>query len=102
MGLSQKAHEKKIIALDALTIPAIKTKTLATLLRKLPLRGRSTLLLQPKRDPLIAKSARNIPKVQTIAANSVNIVDILRHEYLLVPQESFAVLQKTFQQNATP
>ncbi len=96
MVLSQKASEEKIVILDSLSMSAIKTKHLAALVRKLPNQGKRTLLVQPEKDLVIARSARNIPTLTTIMANSVNVVDILRNTYLLMPKASLDVLKKTY------
>lgn len=99
MSLSSKAQDKKIIVLSDLSLPEIKTKTVATLFRKLPNAKKSTLLVQSKPDAKVYRSARNIDRVTTILANSLNVVDVLRHDYLVMPQSSLEVLQKTYVPN---
>lgn len=96
MGLTAKVKDDKLVVLDRLSLPSIKTKQFAAILSKLPAKNRSTLVVQPQKDETIMKSARNLPKVSTIAARSLNIVDVLRHEYLLLPQESVKVLEATY------
>jgi len=96
MTLSAKAEADRILVLDALEFPEIKSKSLAAMLAKLPVKGKKTLLIQPKPEATITKSARNIPNVTTIAANSLNVLDVLRHDVLLLPQASLSVIEKTF------
>lgn len=96
MTLSAKAEADRILVLETLNLPEIKTKQLATVLAKLPMKGKKTLLVQPEPEATIIKSARNIPHVTTIAANSLNVLDVLRHDQLVLPQASLSVIEKTF------
>ncbi len=97
MGLSSKAAEEKVILLDELSLPSIKTKQLVAILKKLPIEARSSLLLvQPKVDPVIVKSARNLSRVSTIMANSLNLRDVLKHEYLVMPVSGLDAVTSTF------
>ncbi len=100
MSLSSKAQDSKVIVFEDLSLPEIKTKLIATLFRKLPNAKKSTLLIQNKPDATLYKSARNIDRVTTILANSLNVVDVLRHEYLVMPQSSLEVMKTTYVPNA--
>ncbi len=95
MGLTDKAQDKKIVVLDTLSLPSIKTKMLADILKKLPVK-KTVLLILPSVDQAVIKSARNIPSLTTIQASSLNIEAILKHEYMLLPQASLDTLKKTF------
>lgn len=96
MSLSSKAKEEKVIVLEKLELPEIQTKLLAGILAKLPSKNASTLLVQPGNDTKIIKSARNLPKVTTIAANSLNVVDVLRHNFLVIPLDGLKAIETTF------
>lgn len=96
MTLSAKADADRILVLDKLDLPEIKSKKLAAILAKLPSKGKKTLLVQPTPEPTVIKSARNIPNITTIAANSLNVLDVLRHDVLLLPQASLPIIEKTF------
>lgn len=95
MGLTDKAQDKKIVVLDTLSLPSIKTKMLADMLKKLPVK-KTVLLILPSVDQAVIKSARNIPSLTTIQASSLNLEAILKHEYMLLPQASLDTLKKTF------
>lgn len=95
MGLTDKAQDKKIVVLDTLSLPSIKTKMLADMLKKLPVK-KTVLLILPSVDQAVIKSARNISSLTTIQASSLNIEAILKHEYMLLPQASLDTLKKTF------
>ena len=85
MVLTDKAKNQKIILIDELKLAEAKTKKLVEILNNLPLKGKSTLITLPKKDELIIKSANNLPKVDTLPLTSLNVYDLLRFEYLLMP-----------------
>ncbi|MFA5052382.1 MAG: 50S ribosomal protein L4 [Patescibacteria group bacterium] len=95
MALSDRANEKNIIIVDALAMKSVKTKDLLALISKLPLK-KTILLALPKSDQTIIKSSRNIPFIKTITADSLNILDVLNHETLLMPKASLAMITKTY------
>lgn len=96
MTLTAKAEAEHVLVLDDLTLPEIKTKTVAALFKKLPVANKKSLLVQPSSDAKVYKSVRNLARVTPILADSLNIVDVLRHEYLVLPKSSLEVLAKTF------
>lgn len=95
MTLSDKARDKFIVVLDKLELPAIKTKDLLKIISKLPLK-KKVLIILPKSDQKIIKSARNLPNIKTINANSLNVVDVLVHRCLLILKDSMAIIEKTY------
>ena len=79
MTLSDKVKENNFIVVDNLALPEIKTKNFYAILKKLPMKGTfSTLVVLKNKDENINKSARNIKKVKTILADSLNVYDILK------------------------
>jgi len=95
MTLSDKVKNKKIILLDKLEINKIKTKAFLKILSKLPVE-KTILTILPKNDKNIIYSVRNLPYVKTILADSLNVIDILAHEYLIMPRDSLKVISKTY------
>jgi len=95
MTLSDKAKSKGIVIVDKLELPAIKTKELLKIIFKLPLK-KKILTVLPKSDQKVIKSAKNLSNIKIINANSLNTIDILSHEYLLILKESLAVIKKTY------
>ncbi|MBI4317137.1 MAG: 50S ribosomal protein L4 [Chloroflexi bacterium] len=81
--LSAKATEDRLVIVDELSLPGPKTKEMVGLLQHLPMQ-RSVLVALPEPDDNIARSARNIPDVDTRVADSLSVLDVLQHEYLLM------------------
>lgn len=96
MTLSEKARADHVIVLDDLAFTESKTKHMAELLKNLSLDERPTLVVQPRPDQTVVKAGRNLPHVTTILANSLNVFDVLRHDFLLLPKASLDVLKKTY------
>jgi len=74
--LSAKAQENQLVLIDALSLSEPRTKEVVALLGNLPVQ-RSILIALPQPDEIMLKSARNIPGVQTVVADSLNVVDLL-------------------------
>ncbi len=83
-ALSSKVTGGELILLDELTTPEPKTKFMVGVLNNLSI-DRSVLIVLPAADVNVLKSARNIPGVKLLPAESLNVVDVLRHQRLLMP-----------------
>lgn len=95
MALSDKVAADQLVLLESLQLPAIKTKVMATLLKKLPV-GASILLVLPGKDESVVKSSRNISGLTPIRGDSLNVIDVLRHQSLLMPTSAIETIVKTF------
>lgn len=95
MTLTDKAQGKKIVIVEQLELPQIKTKAFLGMIAKLPLK-KTVLLVLPKSNQAIIKSVRNVPYITAINADSLNVVDVLGHEFILCPMASLDVISKTF------
>ena len=81
-ALSVKAKELKLVVLDQMILPAIKTQRMAAALKALGIT--SALFVDTKDNVNLAKSVRNIPKAKFIAPEGVNVYDVLDHDALVV------------------
>lgn len=82
-ALSAKALEESILVVEALTFDAPKTKEFAKVLNSLPV-GKKALVVTDVPEDNVALSARNIPGVTVIDANSINVLDVVGHETLIL------------------
>jgi len=97
MVLSDKVKDNNFIVVDKLALSKIKTKDFVNILKKLPTKkANSTLVVLPGRDEIITKSVRNVKKVKTISANSLNVFDILKYNFLLVDKTGLEKLIETY------
>ncbi|MBP1907438.1 50S ribosomal protein L4 [Paenibacillus turicensis] len=86
-ALSAKVIDQDIIVLDALTLNAPKTKEFAAVLNNLKA-DRKALIVASSYDDNIALSARNIPGVTFVAAEGINVLDVLSHDKLIITKEA--------------
>ena len=96
MVLSAKAKDNLLIVLDKFNLDQVKTKLMIQVLNKLPSRNQSSLIALPKVEKSLVLSTRNIPKVETIEARNLNVLDLLSFKYLIIPIESIKVIKETF------
>lgn len=94
-ALTAKFGDEAIKVIDAFGLEAIRTKDLAGVLRALDASGR-VLVVAPARDQALELSARNLPTVDVILADSLNVVDLLRADVILIEQPSLARMQEVY------
>ncbi|GAC41075.1 50S ribosomal protein L4 [Paenibacillus popilliae] len=94
-ALSSKVLAEQIIVLDQLTMNAPKTKEFAAILNNLNV-DRKALVVMPEYNDNVALSARNIPSVKLVAADGVNVYDVLRHEKLIITKDAVQKVEEVF------
>ncbi|RMF30786.1 MAG: 50S ribosomal protein L4, partial [Chloroflexi bacterium] len=91
-ALSVKAAEQQIILVDQLSWDRPRTRQMVELLDNLNVES-SALILLAEKDEAVEKSANNLPEVKTLRANYLNIRDLLKYDYLLVPLDSLRIIE---------
>ena len=94
MGLTSKVKDQEFILIDKIEITESKTKAMAQIMKDLKVK--STLIVLPTTDLKISRAVKNIPKIKTIRADSLNILDVLDHRYLIIFQDSIEVIKGTY------
>ncbi len=95
MILSDKVKNDKLIILSALEMKEYKTKTVAAMLKKLPVGGRKVIIALPAVAEKIWKSASNLKTVSVSKTDSLNVVDLMKNMYLLTTVDGIETLTKT-------
>ena len=91
-ALSAKAKDGGIIVLDKASMAAGKTKVLQTSFTKLGLK--SALVIDGAQvDANFALAARNIPNVDVLPVQGINVYDILRRHTLVLTKAGLAALE---------
>lgn len=93
-ALTSKVDEGKLIVLDQLDVPEIKTKHMATLLQKLNVN--KALVVDAERQENAWLSARNIERVKYVGANALNVYDLIRHDHLVLTRDAVAKVEEVF------
>ena len=95
MVLSAKAKDNSLFVLDDLMVESPKTKLIAGILNKLPIKG-SCLIILPKRDEKLERAAANLKNTGIIGAKDLNVMDLLSYKYAVLPKEGIKVIKETF------
>jgi large subunit ribosomal protein L4 len=94
-ALTAKLGDEAIKIIDAFGLEAIKTKDLAGVLGALEARGR-VLVVASGRDERLELSARNLPTVDILLADSLNVVDLLKADVVLIEQPALARMEEVY------
>ena len=94
-ALTAKLGDEAIKVIDTFALEAIKTRDLAAVLGALEARGR-ILVVAPGRDEKLELSARNLPTVEVILADSLNVVDLLKADLVLIEQPALARMEEVY------
>jgi large subunit ribosomal protein L4 len=94
-ALTAKLGDEQVKVIDTFGLEAIKTRELAGVLQALQASGR-VLVVAPARDQNLEMSARNLPKVEVILADSLNVVDLLNADLVLIEQPALARMETVY------
>lgn len=93
-ALTDKVQSDKLIVLDALALPEIKTKEMVGVCKNLDLS--KALIVMDGTNENVVKSARNIPGIKTAGVNTINVYDILNHDNLVITKDAIAKIQEVY------
>lgn len=83
-ALSQHAGAASLTVLESIELDAPKTRHMAEILERLGLEGESVLLVLGEASPNVELAARNLPGVDVIRSEGVNVYDVLWHSKLVL------------------
>ena len=89
-ALSMKLKENKMLIIDKLEFPVIKTKAVVSILKQL---GLSNVLIIEQENLNLEMSARNVPHVKVMRPEGLNVYDVLRYEHIVITQPCVEKLQ---------
>ena len=98
-ALTAKLVDDQVKVIDAFKLDAIKTKDLAGVLKALEADGR-VLVVAPGRDQNLELSARNLPTVNVILADSLNVVDLIDADLVLIEQPALSRMETVYGSSA--
>ncbi|WNF37022.1 50S ribosomal protein L4 [Bacillaceae bacterium IKA-2] len=86
-ALSSKVIAAEIVVLEGLNFDAPKTKEMVLVLNSLSA-NRKALVVTAEYNDNIALSARNIPGITFVTAEGINVLDVLKHDKLIITKEA--------------
>jgi large subunit ribosomal protein L4 len=94
-ALTAKLGDEAIRVIDTFALDAIGTKAFAGILGALNAGGR-VLVVAPSADETLRLSARNLPFVELILADSLNVVDLVRADTIVIEQPALARMEEVY------
>lgn len=94
-ALSSKVAEEQIRVVEELKLDAPKTKEMANILKSLAV-GKKALIVITDNDEAIVRSAKNIPGVQTISVNTLNVYDILKYDHFIITKDAVQRVEEVY------
>jgi len=94
-ALTAKLGDEAIRIIDTFGLDAIKTREVVGVLSALNATGR-VLVVAPAGDERLRLSARNLPSVEVILADSLNVVDVLKADTLVIEQPALARMEEVY------
>jgi large subunit ribosomal protein L4 len=93
-ALAQKLRDGQVVCVEAFGLESLKTKELEQALASgLGITGK-TLLVPADAERNLELAARNNPRLKTVRALGVSIVDLLNHDVLLISEEGLLRLNE--------
>ena len=94
-ALTAKLGDEAIRIVDAFALERIKTSEFAGILTALKATGR-ILIVAPAADEQLRLSARNLPTVEVILADSLNVVDLINADTVVIEQPALARMEEVY------
>jgi large subunit ribosomal protein L4 len=94
-ALSAKAKAGELVVLDKAEARDGKTKTLREAFRKLEF-SNALIIDGAELEPGFARAARNIPNIDVLPAQGINVYDVLRRRKLVLTKAAVAALEARF------
>jgi large subunit ribosomal protein L4 len=98
-ALTAKYGDEAVKVVEGLGPDAIGTKAFVGVLAALGAgdgRGRRVLIVAPARNEALTLSARNLPRVEVILADSLNVVDIVNADAVLIDKAALARMEEVY------
>jgi large subunit ribosomal protein L4 len=92
-ALSAKAAAERIVVLDKLEFEAPKTRAMVETLRNLRIDGSAVVLLG-ERNANVELSIGNLADVIALRAGYLNVRDLLKYDYVIMPTEVLTVVEQ--------
>lgn len=93
MALSSKRADGDLIVLDAAKATEAKTKMVAAAFGKLGLKS-AVIVDGPAFDTGFERAARNIPHIDLLSVQGINVLDVLRREKLVLTKAALAAIEE--------
>src|SRR3990172_7383926 len=87
-ALSAKARDNELVVIDDLNFAVPKTRQMVGILKALNMDNSSCLIVIPRVNETVWKSARNIPSVKVMTSTELNAYEVLKPKKVLLTKEA--------------
>ena len=95
-ALTSKLDDGAIRIIDAFGLEGPKTRDLVGVIEALGRSGGRVLIVAPGTDETLILSARNLPRVEIIRADSLNVVALLNADTVLIEQPALSTMEEVY------
>lgn len=105
MCLTDRAADQAVAVFEKLELASGKTKDLNNWLKAVKEKvgslasAKKLLLILDNNDKVLIKAALNLKNVNTILADSLNCVEILKADHLLISEKALAIISRQYKKN---
>ena len=93
-ALSHKFNDNEVIVMEELTFATPKTKEMTTLLNTLKIADKKVLFVVDDFKENVILASRNIPNVALIAANEINVLDLVNSDVTVFTSEAIKMIEE--------
>ena len=93
-ALSLKRQEGKLVLLNDFPLEGFKTRQVLEVLRRFQVED--ALIITDEKHPYLERSTRNIPGIEVLRYEGLNVYDILNHEHLILLRSTVEKIQGAF------
>ncbi len=94
-ALSAKLADGEIMIIDEISVTEPKTKAVVGMLASLGLKN-NVLIIVPEKNEALELASRNIPRVNVVRVNELNVFTILSHEKLLISKDAVEKMKEVY------
>ena len=93
-ALSHKFNDNEVIVMEELSFTTPKTKEMITLLNTLKIADKKVLFVVEDFTENVILASRNIPNVALIAANELNVLDLINSDVVVFTSEAIKKIEE--------
>lgn len=96
--LAQRVREGQVTVVDNMALAASRTKDMVSLLEALEVTAKS-LVVSGEPSPELARACRNLSRVKSLIASTLNTLDLLNHDHVVLSEEAVRKVEALWAQD---
>jgi large subunit ribosomal protein L4 len=95
-ALTSKLDDDAVRIIDEFGLEGPKTRDMVAIIEALGRSGGRVLIVSPGTDETLLLSARNLPRVEVIRADSLNVIAVLNADTVLIEQSALSRMEEVY------